>query len=442
MSYIKEVLKKVKSSNNNEKEFLQSVDEVIHSLSPILDKNKVYQKNAILERLTEPDRIITFRVVWNSDNGKINVNRGYRVQFNNCVGAYKGGLRFHPTVNQSILKFLGFEQTFKNSITSLPIGGAKGGSDFDPKGKTDSEIMRFCNSFMTELHRHIGDTIDIPAGDIGVGERELGYLFGNYKRIKKSFEGTLTGKGLEYGGSQVRKEATGYGLIYIVNEMLNDFGKTLKNQKISISGSGNVAIYAAQKAISEGATVVAMSDSDGFIFDKNGIDLDTVKKIKEIDRDRLKVYKDYHPQSEYCTKSSIWDIPVDIALPCATQNELNLEHSKNLVKNGVKLIAEGANMPTTPDALEHFKQKNILFLSGKAANSGGVATSVFEMSQNSIHQYWSFEQVDTVLKNTMTNIYKNIKLINQKYNLGQDFVSGANILGFEKVANAMIAQGF
>ena len=441
MSYTKEILKELKHNNPNEVEFLSAAQEVLQSLSIVVDNHKEYQKQSILERIVQPDRIVSFRVTWLNDSGKIEVNKGYRVQFNNAIGPYKGGLRFHPTVNQSILKFLGFEQIFKNSLTGLPIGGGKGGSDFDPKGKSDREVLNFCNQFMLQLHKHIGSHIDVPAGDIGVGAREIGYLVGAYKRLTHTYDGSITGKGLEYGGSLVRKEATGYGLVYIVQEILKDKNDGLEDKKIVISGSGNVAIYAAQKAIENGGIVIAMSDSLGWIFDKSGINLDVVKNIKEINRGRISEYIKFVPTAEYHTLGTIWDIPCDIALPCATQNEVSLANARTLVKNGVKVIAEGANMPTTSDAFAYLQKNGVDFLPGKAANSGGVATSAFEMSQNSIGQSWSFEQVDKMLQSTMREIYRNIKNTMAQYNLGKDFVAGANILGFEKVAKAMIAQG-
>ncbi|NLM33852.1 MAG: NADP-specific glutamate dehydrogenase [Clostridiales bacterium] len=442
MSYVKGILEKTIEKNPGQPEFHQAVKEVLESLEPVFNKRQDYQEAGILERIVEPERQIIFRVPWVDDNGKVQVNRGYRVEFNSAIGPYKGGLRFHPSVNLGIIKFLGFEQIFKNSLTGLPIGGGKGGSDFDPKGKSDGEIMRFCQSFMTELYRHIGPDTDVPAGDIGVGGREIGYLFGQYKRIKNAYEGVLTGKGITYGGSLVRTEATGFGLIYLTDEMLKDHGKSMDGAVTVISGSGNVAIYAAQKAMELGAKVVALSDSNGYVYDAEGIKLDTVKQIKEVQRGRIKEYIKYHPNAEYhegC--ANIWTIPCQIALPCATQNELNEEAAKTLVKNGCFAVAEGANMPSTAEAVEVFKNNNVLFAPAKAANAGGVATSALEMSQNSMRLSWSFEEVDAKLQNIMKNIYANITSAAKEYGCEEDLVAGANIAGFIKVADAMLAQG-
>ncbi len=445
--YLKKVLQDVKRKNNSEKEYLQAVEEVLLTIEPVIEKHPEYEKIALLERMIEPERIITFRVPYVNDKGQVIVHRGYRVQFNSLIGPYKGGLRFDPSVNQSIMKFLGFEQIFKNALTGLPIGGGKGGSDFDPKGKSDGEIMRFCQSFMTELQRHIGQDIDVPAGDIGVGEREIGYLFGQYKRIKDAYEGgVLTGKGLSYGGSLARKEATGFGLIYFMREMLdNDKNKSLKGKTVTISGSGNVAIYACQKALEYGAKVIAMSDSKGCIYDKNGIDLELVKEIKEQRRERLYEYLKVHKKAEYFERenedSPIWAIKTDIALPCATQNELTLNSAKKLVANGVLAIGEGANMPCTKDATEYFLANHILLAPAKAANAGGVATSAIEMSQNSMRYYMPFEQVDNKLNKIMINIFNACKSAATEYNLANNYVAGANIAAFTKLAKAMIAQG-
>lgn len=442
MSYIQEVLQQVIERNPGEPEFHQAVKEVLESLEPLLEVRKDYQKAGILERIVEPDRQIIFRVPWVDDQGRVRVNRGFRVQFNSAIGPYKGGLRFHPSVYLGIIKFLGFEQTFKNSLTGTPIGGAKGGSNFDPKGKSDGEVMRFCQSFMTELYRHIGPDTDVPAGDIGVGEREIGYMFGQYKRIRNAFEGVLTGKGLTYGGSLVRKEATGYGLMYLVEEILKDNGRGLKDATVSISGSGNVAIYAAEKAVQLGAKVVTMSDSNGYIYDPAGIKLDVVKQIKEAERKRIREYVTVNPEAEYhegCT--GIWNVPCDIALPCATQNELDAESAKVLVKNGCYAVGEGANMPATPEAIEILMGNNVLFAPAKAANAGGVATSALEMSQNSIRLSWTFEEVDLKLKEIMVNINRNIKEAAKAYGCEGNLMAGANIAGFIKVADAMLAHG-
>ena len=441
--YAKRVYAQTEAKNPNEKEFLQAVHEVLTSLQPILEKDPAIEKNGILERLVEPERQIIFRVPWVDDSGKVQVNRGFRVQFNSAIGPYKGGLRLHPSVNLSVIKFLGFEQTFKNSLTSLPMGGGKGGSDFDPKGKSDMEIMRFCQSFMTELCKHIGADTDVPAGDIGVGGREIGYLFGQYKRLRNEFTGVLTGKGLPFGGSLARTEATGYGLCYFTEEMLHCMkNDSFKGKTTVISGSGNVAIYAAEKAMAFGAKVVAMSDSCGYVYDKDGIKLEIVKDIKEVRRGRIKEYAERVPGAEYhegCR--GIWTLPCDIALPCATQNELDGESAKILIKNGVMAVAEGANMPSTPEAIEAFQSAGILFGPAKAANAGGVSVSGLEMSQNSMRYAWTFEEVDAKLKQIMVNIFHNIYNAAEKYGLKNDLVSGANLAGFEKVAKAMIAQG-
>ena len=445
--YINDVLNDVKEKNLHEPEYLQAVDEVLTTIRPIVDVHPEYKKLAVLERMTEPERIITFRVPWVNDNGDVIVNRGYRVQYSGLIGPYKGGLRFDPSVNQSIMKFLAFEQIFKNALTGLPIGGGKGGSDFDPKGKSDMEIMRFCQSFMTELQRHIGPDVDVPAGDIGVGAREIGYLYGQYRRIKDRYDGGgLTGKGLEYGGSLARTEATGYGLIYFMREMLKaNGGQTLEGKTVTISGSGNVAIYACEKAQMLGAKVVAMSDSSGCIYDENGIDLAVIKQIKEVERKRIKEYLNYHPQAKFIERkdnnSPIWEIKTDIALPCATQNEVTLESAKKLVENGVIAIGEGANMPCELAATEYFLKHGVLVAPAKAANAGGVATSAIEMSQNSMRYYLSFEQVDNMLDAIMVNIFKSTQDACEKYSLGTNYVAGANIAAFTKLAKAMIAQG-
>ncbi|PWM39092.1 MAG: NADP-specific glutamate dehydrogenase [Clostridiales bacterium] len=442
MTYVERVYAEVEKRNPNEKEFLQAVKEVFESLAPVFEKKPEYEAAGILERIVEPERQIYFRVPWVDDSGKVQVNRGCRIQFNSAIGPYKGGLRLHPSVNQSIIKFLGFEQIFKNSLTGLPIGGGKGGADFDPKGKSDGEVMRFCQSFMNELWRHIDADTDVPAGDIGTGAREIGYLFGQYKKLKNQTHGILTGKGLEYGGSLARTEATGYGLIYFLIEMLKNKGKSIDGQTVLISGSGNVAIYATQKAQQNGAKVVAMSDSNGYIYDKNGIDLAAVKEIKEVKRGRIKEYLDVHPDAEYhegC--SGIWTIPCDIALPCATQNEIDENSAKMLVKNGCYAVAEGANMPTNMEATQVFLNSGILFGPGKAANAGGVATSALEMCQNSMRMSWTFDEVDAKLHDIMVNIFKQCKAASDEYGYTDNYVVGANIAGFEKVAKAMLAQG-
>ena len=441
--YLNRVYAQVEARSKNEPEFLQAVYEVLESLEPVVEANPKIEANGILERIVEPERQIFFRVPWVDDNGKVHVNRGYRVQFNSAIGPYKGGIRLHPSVNASVIKFLGFEQIFKNSLTSLPIGGGKGGSDFDPKGKSDLEIMRFCQSFMTELCKHIGADTDVPAGDIGTGAREIGFMFGQYKRLRNEFTGVLTGKGLTYGGSLARTEATGYGLCYFVEEMLNCMKKdSFKGKTVVISGSGNVAIYANEKATELGGKVVAMSDSNGYIVDQNGINLDVVKQIKEVERGRIKEYVNRVKGAQYYEGcSGIWTVKCDIALPCATQNEINEENAKTLVKNGVIAVGEGANMPSTPEAVATFQKAGVLFAPAKAANAGGVATSALEMSQNSMRYSWTFEEVDAKLKNIMINIFHNAYNAAEKYGQKGNLVAGANIAGFEKVADAMIAQG-
>ena len=440
--YLKGVYDGLAERYSYQPEYLQAVFEVLESLQPLIEKDDRYQKNAIIERIVEPERLIQFKVTWEDDNGNIQVNRGYRVQFNSAIGPYKGGLRFHPSVNASILKFLGFEQIFKNSLTGLPMGGGKGGSDFDPKGKSDAEVMRFCQAFMTELSKHIGPDTDVPAGDIGVGGREIGYLFGQYKKIKNEFAGVLTGKGLSFGGSLARTEATGYGLCYYADEMLKANGKSFEGKKVVISGSGNVAIYANQKATQLGGKVIAMSDSNGYIVDENGIDYKIIQEIKEVKRDRIKTYLDYVPSAKYVEGSTgIWNTPCDIALPCATQNELNEEDAKTLVANGCFAVGEGANMPSTLEAIDVFLKAGVLFAPAKAANAGGVATSALEMSQNSERLSWTFEEVDAKLKSIMEGIYDNMASAAKEFGCEGNFVVGANIAGFRKVADAMIAQG-
>ena len=442
MSYVDEIYDRVVTQNPGEPEFHQAVKEVLDSLRLVIDANEEkYRAAGILERFVEPERIISFRVPWVDDNGKVQVNKGYRVQFNSAIGPYKGGLRFHPSVNQSILKFLGFEQVLKNSLTGLPMGGGKGGSNFDPKGKSDREVMAFCQSFMTELYRHIGKDTDVPAGDIGVGGREVGYLFGQYKRITGLYEGVLTGKGLTFGGSLVRTEATGYGLIYILNEMLKHNGRELAGKTVLVSGSGNVAIYATEKAQQVGEKVVALSDCNGYVYDKDGIKLDVVKEIKEVRRGRIKEYVDAVPTAVYTEGKGIWTIPCDIALPCATQNELNLEDAKALIANGCFAVAEGANMPSTREATDLFVEKKILFMPGKAANAGGVATSGLEQSQNALRLSWTFEEVDERLQNIMANIFAKAADAAERYGVPGNYVAGANIAGFEKVVAAMMGQG-
>lgn len=446
MSYVDEVLELVKKKNASEPEFLQAVEEVLNSLRPVIDANEeLYRKEAILERITEPERQLKFRVPWVDDKGQVQVNTGYRIQFNSAIGPYKGGLRLHPSVNTGIIKFLGFEQIFKNSLTGLPIGGGKGGSDFDPKGKSDREVMAFCQSFMTELYRHIGADTDVPAGDIGTGAREIGYMYGQYKRLTGLYEGVLTGKGLTYGGSLARTEATGYGLLYFTDEMLKSNGKSLEGKTVAVSGAGNVAIYAIQKAQQLGAKPVTCSDSTGWIYDPEGIDVALLKEIKEVKRARLTEYAAARPSAQYHDKkaegTNQWSVKCDVALPCATQNELNLDDAKTLVANGCFAVAEGANMPTTLDATKYLQENGVLFAPGKASNAGGVATSALEMSQNSERLSWTFEEVDSKLKNIMINIFHNADDAAKKYGVAGDYVAGANIAGFEKVVNAMLAQG-
>ncbi len=439
--YLIDLLEQVKKRNAGEPEFHQAVEEVLESLEPVVEKNPKYIESGVIAMLVEPERIIKFRVPWVDDNGNVQVNRGFRVQFNSAIGPYKGGLRFHPSVYEGIIKFLGFEQIFKNSLTGLPIGGGKGGSDFDPKGKSDGEVMRFCQSFMTELSKHIGADTDVPAGDIGVGGREIGYMYGQYKRLRNEFTGVLTGKGLTYGGSLARTEATGYGLCYFTDEMLKDNGKSFKGAVVSISGSGNVAIYATQKATELGAKVVTLSDSNGYIYDENGVDLAAVKEIKEVKRGRIKDYLSYHPEAKYF-EGSVWgNVKCDIALPCATQNEINEESAKKLVENGCYAVGEGANMPSTPEAIHVFQKNGVLFGPAKAANAGGVATSALEMSQNSQRLSWTFEEVDEKLKGIMANIYKNASQAAKDYGMEGNLVAGANIAGFLKVADSMLAYG-
>ncbi len=442
MSYVQKVLEELKKKNPNEPEFHQAATEILTSFQPVVERHPEYEKAALLERFVEPERVIMFRVPWVDDKGGVHVNKGYRVQFNSAIGPYKGGLRFHPSVNLSIIKFLGLEQILKNSLTGLPIGGGKGGSDFDPKGKSDNEVMRFCQSFMTELYRHIGQDTDVPAGDIGVGGREIGYLFGQYKRIRDEHVGVLTGRGLSYGGSLVRTEATGYGLVYMTEEALKCRNDSFAGKRVVISGSGNVAIYACEKAQALGATVVAMYDSNGYIVDNAGIKLDVVKQIKEVERARIKEYAARVKGSEYhegC--KGIWSVPCDVALPCATQNEIDAESAKLLVKNGVKYVGEGANMPSTLEAIEVFQKAGVVFLPAKAANAGGVATSALEMAQSSGRLFWSFEEVDAKLKNIMVNIYHNMDDAAREYGMEGNYVAGANIAGFKKVASAMMAHG-
>lgn len=442
-TYVNDILEMIKQRDPDQIEFQNTVKEVLVSIVPFLEKNPKYKAEKLLERIVEPERVITFRVAWMDDKNEIQVNRGYRVQMNSAIGPYKGGLRFHPSVNLSILKFLAFEQVFKNSLTSLPIGGGKGGSDFDPKGKTDNEVMKFCQAFMTELYRHIGPNVDVPAGDIGVGGREIGYLFGQYKRIRDAYDnGVLTGKGLTYGGSLARTEATGYGLLYFVKNMLDAKNISLKDKVVVISGSGNVATYAIEKAQEFGAKVVTCSDSNGYVYDANGIDLKAVKEIKEIHRGRIKEYLNYHKDAEYhegC--SGVWGVKCDIALPCATQEEINLDSAKKLVANGCKVVGEGANMPSTLEAIDYFLKNGILFAPAKAANAGGVAVSALEMSQNSERLHWTFEQVDNKLKEIMANIYKNAKKNAEEFGDPDNLVMGANIAGFKKIAEAMSSQG-
>ena len=441
-AYLKEVYDGLAARNAEQKEFLQAVEEVLESLEPVVEAHPEYQKAGLIERMVEPERVVMFRVPWVDDAGKVQVNRGYRVQFNSAIGPYKGGLRFHPSVNLSIIKFLGFEQCFKNSLTGLPMGGGKGGCDFDPHGKSDAEVMRFCQSFMTELYRHIGPDTDVPAGDIGVGGREIGYMYGQYKRIRNEFTGVLTGKGIPYGGSLARTEATGYGLCYFADEMLKANGRSFEGARGVISGSGNVAIYANQKATQLGGKVIAMSDSNGYIVDENGIDYKVMKEIKEVKRARISTYLDYVPTAKYVEGSKgIWNVPCDIALPCATQNELPLEGAQALVANGCYAVAEGANMPSTPEAVACFQANGVLFAPAKASNAGGVATSGLEMSQNSLRLGWTFDEVDGRLHDIMVNIYKNAADAAERYGMKGNLVAGANIAGFEKIASAMMSQG-
>ena len=444
-AYIQEVLEKVHKRDAHEPEFLQTVEEVLTSLEPVIEKHPEYQEAGLLERLVEPERVIEFRVPWVDRDGKVQVNRGFRVQFNSAIGPYKGGLRLHPSVNLGIIKFLGFEQIFKNSLTGLPIGGGKGGSDFDPKGKSDREVMAFCQSFMTELHKYIGADTDVPAGDIGTGAREIGFMYGQYKRLTGLYEGVLTGKGLSYGGSLARTEATGYGLLYMTKELLKSNGIDIAGKTCAVSGSGNVAIYACQKAIQMGAKPVTVSDSTGWIYDPEGIDVELLKEVKEVKRARLTEYAAARPSAQYHDKkaegTNQWEIKVDIALPCATQNELDVEDAKKLVANGVIAVCEGANMPTTLEATKYFQENKVYFVPGKAANAGGVATSALEMSQNSERLSWTFEEVDSKLEQIMINIFHNLDDAAKKYGLEGDYVAGANIAGFLKVADAMKAQG-
>ncbi len=441
--YTEKVLQMVKDRNPGEAEFHQAVEEVLESLNPVFEKHPEYEEHGVLERLVEPERQIIFRVPWVDDEGNTQVNRGFRIEFNSALGPYKGGLRFHPSVYTGIVKFLGFEQIFKNALTGRPIGGGKGGSDFDPKGKSDGEVMRFCQSFMTELSRHIGFQTDVPAGDIGVGGREIGYLFGQYKRITNKYEaGVLTGKGLDWGGSLVRTEATGYGLVYILEEMLKDYNKSLNDKKVVISGSGNVAIYANEKISQLGAKVVAMSDSSGYLYHEEGIDLDLIREIKEVNRGRIKEYLEEYPDAEYCADcTDIWSIDCDIALPCATQNEMDAASAQQLIDNGVLAIGEGANMPLTPEAIQVVKENDVYYVPGKAANAGGVATSAIEMTQNAMFDEWTFDKVDQELKGIMVDIYQDASAVAKEYGMEGDLVAGANIAGFMKVANAMLDQG-
>ena len=441
MTYTEKVLADLKAKNPDQPEFIQAATEVLDALAPVVNNDPKYQKTGLLERLVEPERQIMFRIPWVDDHGQVHVNRGYRVQFNSAIGPYKGGLRLHPSVNLSIIKFLGFEQIFKNSLTGLPIGGAKGGSDFDPKGKSDMEVMRFCQAFMNELYKYVGADEDVPAGDIGTGAREVGYLYGQYKKLTNRSEGVLTGKGLSFGGSLARTEATGYGLVYITEEMLKDHNKDLKGARVAVSGSGNVAIYAMEKARQLGAKVICCSDSTCYVIDANGLDVEAVKQIKEVDRKRISVYAESHPTATYA-EGSVWDaVTCDVALPCATQNEIHAAQAQRLVDTGCYAVCEGANMPTDAAATEVFLQNHILFLPGKASNAGGVATSALEMGQNSIRSSWTFDEVDAKLQGIMVNIYHNMKEACEKYNATDNFVVGANIAGFMKVADAMMAQG-
>ncbi|MDR1969967.1 MAG: NADP-specific glutamate dehydrogenase [Candidatus Nomurabacteria bacterium] len=441
MKYVDRIIDSVQVRYKDQPEFVQAVSEVLNSLSSTIDQNPAYEQAGLLERLVEPERILMFRVPWVDDSGQVQVNRGYRVQFNSAIGPYKGGLRFHPSVNLSIIKFLGFEQIFKNSLTGLPIGGGKGGADFDPKGKSDREIMAFCQSFMTELFKYIGQNTDVPAGDIGVRSREIGFMYGQYKRLTGLYEGVLTGKGLAYGGSLARNEATGYGLVYLMDELLRDHNNTIKGKVVAVSGAGNVATHAIQKAQQLGAKVVTASDSSGWIYDPDGIDLATVKQIKEVERERISKYVESHPKATYTEGKSIWSVKCDIAMPCATQNELTADDAKALVANGCIAVGEGANMPSTPEAIDIFLKKSILFAPGKAANAGGVATSALEMSQNSMRMSWSFEDVDDKLKEIMANIYHNISQAAKDCGKPNDLAAGANIAAFRKVAEAMMSQG-
>lgn len=442
MGYVDEVLARVREKNASEPEFLQAAEEVLESLRPVIEANEaIYRREALLERLVEPDRQIKFRVPWVDDKGQVQVNTGYRVQFNNSIGPYKGGLRLHPSVNIGIIKFLGFEQVFKNSLTGLPIGGGKGGADFDPKGKSDREVMAFCQSFITELYKYIGADTDVPAGDIGTGAREIGYMYGQYKRIRGTYEGVLTGKGLTYGGSLARTEATGYGLLYITQELMKNRGESMEGKVVAVSGAGNVAIYATQKAQQMGAKVVTCSDSTGWIYDPEGIDVNLLKEVKEVKRARLTEYAAQRPSAEYHEGRGVWQVKCDIALPCATQNELLLEDAKQLVANGCKAVCEGANMPTTLEATKYLQENDVWFICGKAANAGGVATSALEMSQNSERLSWTFEEVDAKLQQIMVNIFHTIDDAAKRYGMDGNYVAGANIAGFEKVATAMIAQG-
>ena len=440
-AYMASVVEQVKKRNAGEPEFIQTVEEVFHSIEKVVEAHPEYEKAGLLERMVEPERAISFRVTWVDDAGKVNVNRGFRVQFNSAIGPYKGGLRFHPSVYIGIIKFLGFEQIFKNSLTGLPIGGGKGGSDFDPKGKSDREVMAFCQSFMTELCKYIGENTDVPAGDIGTGAREIGYLYGQYKRLTGLYEGVLTGKGLSYGGSLARTEATGYGLLYLTQEMLKMNGIDIAGKTAAVSGSGNVAIYAIQKAQQLGVKVLTCSDSNGWVYDPEGIDVAALKEIKEVKRARLTEYKNYRPGSEYHEGRGVWTVKVDLALPCATQNELHLEDARALVANGVTAVAEGANMPTTLEATEYLQEQGVLFAPGKAANAGGVATSALEMSQNSERLSWTFDEVDAKLQGIMVNICHNMADAAERYGFAKNYVVGANIAGFEKVVDAMLAQG-
>lgn len=439
--YVDRVLEELVKKNAGEPEFIQAATEILHSLARVFDKNPEYEKAGLLERFIEPERIVIFRISWVDDKGAVRVNKGYRVQYNGSIGPYKGGIRFHPSVNLSIMKFLALEQTLKNSLTGMPIGGGKGGTDFDPKGKSDNEIMRFCQSFMTELYRHIGENTDVPAGDIGVGAREVGYMYGQYRRIRNEYTGVLTGKGLTYGGSLARKEATGYGLVYFASEMLAASGYSFKDKRVVVSGSGNVAIYAAEKAFEYGAKVIAMSDSDGVIIDDNGIDLKVMKQVKEVERGRISVYAERVGSAKYLPKYNIWHIPCDVALPCATQNELKKEDAEALISNKVIAVAEGANMPATLEAAAILMKAGVLFAPGKAANAGGVSTSALEMTQNSMRYSWSFKEVDEKLHGIMVNIFKTAKDCAKEYNEPTNYVLGANIAGFKKVAQAMLAQG-